>query len=385
MSEENGKVITDADLKPFPKHEIDVNDPSLTFVMEFPAPTGDLRDIVKNHMLKMAFVEWRPENDVVIGWEPGAEGDFRVELQYDKGKTYYGMTYAGSASCLDLFEQYLKDGVYAPPFNYYLEAVGNNCSTSIAMSYQQLIDFPVTGGYKPTSKRVGILTFPTKLNKPPYEKFGDNWITQDLFDLNSENDIYEAYAKLDRGDLIYKNKVGSGHTRMVSRVEVTRDGNGNIAPFNSFIYCIEQTNTWDKDRPGNVSTWFIDKKYGFDRLYVNKFMPVTLCVFHEENPVLRKAYVTFNGKNTGETLKDRMSGVIESNFVLNYVMARLADKDGNVVKEVLVHIKSAKYTFDVSELKDKLFDSVPSGTYVYSLRAGISRGGCDVERFEVKV
>lgn len=368
-----------------PDHEIDINDPKLTFVQEFPAPeakTGDdLRQIVLNKMKEESEIEWVAAEDFHTGWKPGEEGDFGVDLDYKKGTTYKGITYTDKASTLDQFQQYLKDGKFKSDSYYYRECVGNNCSTAIVVAYNEIIDFPGSGGFRPNTSRYGVLDYPIELQLPDTTPY----YSEDIHKLNGQEKIFEAYAALGAGDMLYKNIDGSGHVRLVDHVELSTNFSGEVNYARSQVVCMEQTNAWDKERPGVNSTWYVGHKYGFSTLFQTNFTPVTLCIFHEENPVLKTAYITFNGTNTPESVLEGFQGTVESNFVLNYVRMSLTDKDGNIVSCVNKFLRNNSYSYNIRKDQYEVFNGVPAGTYTFTLRAGIGRGGCDIEKFEVTV
>ena len=351
-------------------------------VAVFKAPEGDYRKIVIDYMLKMANIAWTPKETFTINWKN--EGRYPVNLLFEKGQTYHGVTYSNTKGTLDEFEQYSDDGVFEPNSPYYEEIVGNHCASSIVMAYQQLIDFQFEGSLKPNPKR-GVAVKTVGNLKIPANVFGTKWDALDLLAYNSKNDVMEAYALLDAGDTVFfLSKRKSGHIRMVySKSDVVRFENGEIDPENSFVHCIEQTNSWDKTDAANgkKTTWWVDHKYSFARLYSKEFVPFTLSVF-TSGETLKDAYLIYNGNNTPETLKDGLSGTIQSNFPLAYVVAKIKDVTGNVIKKALIYNLPAAYETDLSELNEKIdYPSLPNGKYTLTLRAGIARGGCDFENF----
>ena len=59
-------------------------------------------------------------------------------------------------------------------------------------------------------------------------------------------------------------------------------------------------------------------------------MPITLDIFHDNTPIT-DAFVFFDGKNTPETIKDGLTGLITCNYPINYVRVNIKDKDGNLL------------------------------------------------------
>lgn len=350
-------------------------------VVIFKAPEGDYRQIVLDHMLKMANYEWTPKESFDIKWK--GESRFKVDLHFEKGETYHGITYSNTKGCFDIFEDCCENGEFVNNSEYYEEIIGNHCSSSMAMAYQQLIDFPFQGTFKPSprrafaSKLVGNLRIPTQ--------FGTKWDALDVLTENSKKDVMEAYAQVDAGDMIFFcTKRKSGHIRMVySKSDVVRDEHGEIDPSNSFVHCIEQTNSWDKTDAANgkKTTWWIDHKYSFARLYEKEFMPVTLQIFSSEQP-LRDAFVVYDGNNDAQSIKNGLNGTVSSNFPLNYARVNVRNADGQIVRRAIKYDLAEAYTIDLAELNDQLdINSLPSGKYDVSIRAAIARGGHTFESF----
>lgn len=371
------------------KPEFTFDPDNYTFVQKFPAPEGSPRDIVMDYMLKMSEIEWTPAEDFSITWKGNAA--FGVNLSYKSGTVYKGMPYSETNCTYDLFEQYLSDGnTFKDQTYYFEEVVGNHCSGSMVMAYQQIIDLPMTGTLKPTSTRIGLLQFPedengeTLLVRPSWEEVGDNWVTEDLFKINSKENVYKAYMMLGKSDILYKSVRPAGHTRMVDYVEIEKTLSGDVNYSRSYIACIEQTNAWDRERPGVNSTWYIDHKYTFANLYDNGFMPITLCAFHSDKP-LEDAWILFDGENTPESVLEAFNGDVTSNFPINYVRFTLKDASGATVSESKAYHFDKRYSLNIRKYQYDLFNGVPAGTYTFTMRAGIGRGGCDILNFDVTV
>lgn len=356
-------------------------------VATFKAPeSDDYRQVVLDYMLKMANYEWTPKETFNIRLGTNRT-DMGLNLTYEKGQTYHGVTYCFTKASLDEFEQLFEDGEFVNNSELYEVCVGNNCQSSIDMAYQQLIDFPFYGSIQPNPNRGTMLKFPGDLKFPG--KWGDTYDTEDLWKANSFNDVMEAYATLDRGDVVYfSSRKRSGHLRMVSKpAEVTRFENGLIDPDNSYIYTIEQTNIWDdKDTAcGRKTTWFVNRKRTFEALYRRQFKPVTLTIF-TSGEKSKDAYVYYHGVNNAETVKNGVSGTITSTFPLAYARITVRDKEGKLVKSAMKYDLPKCYFIDLAELNEQLdIASLEKGTYTMKIRAGIARGGVDFEEFEFTV
>ena len=354
------------------------------FIQVFEAPEGDPRDIVYDYMLKMAKTEWVAAEDWTTTWKGNA--DFGVNLVYTRGKKYYGVPYSRANGTLDEFQQFLNGKNFSPyPSPYYEEIVGNHCSSSMVMAYQQILNFTYSGGLKPIRVRTPFLRFPDGIEIPPSRSSNpDDWISETVFKHNGQEAIYNGYAQLGKGDILYKNIDGSGHTRMVHKTEPFYSAAGKLMAARSFVYCLEQTNAWWDSNKN--TTWWIDKKYTYSTLYDTFFMPVTLNIYHEENPVIDDAYIMMKGKNTPESILKSLTGTVESTFPLTYVRVTIEDKDGKIVGEAFEYAFTKEYTVHLRNIYYKLgIDKLEAGTYTYKLRAGIARGGCDIESFDFTI
>lgn len=332
----------------------------------------------------MSQVKWVAAESWTTTWKE--QGDFTVNISYEKGKTYYGVPYSNTKATLDEFLQFLPaNGRFTPNSPWYEELIGNHCSSSMDMAFQQILDFPYSGSLKPSTAREGLLMFPEGIEKPPARSSNpDDYISATVFAHNGQDAIYNGYTQLGKGDILYKSIDGSGHTRMVSKVEISKSATGKLIPGRSYVYCLEQTNAWADSKKD--STWFIDRKYSFSELYDTLFMPVTFCIYHEENPVIDDAYLMMKGKNTPESVKKMLGGSVEATFPLTYVRVIVRDSNGKVVGEAFEYDMAKTYKLNVRNLTFKVgIDELPAGTYTFSLRAGIARGSVEFENFQFTI
>ena len=342
---------------------------------KFAAPEGNPREIVMDYMMKMATIEWTPAEDFVIKWEGTPDFSPNMALDFTAGKKYTGTTYGCTHVSYELFTRYLNEKNEFKCENYsYENIVGNNCSTTMTLSYQQIIDLPISV-LKPVTNRLGLLSLANGLKIPQGK--GDSWYSADVFQENGQQAIYDAYATLESGDILYKSIKGTGHTRMVRSVETFKTAAGKILPSKSYVYVIESTNEWFTDEKNTL--WYIDKKYSFSDLYKGEFMPVTLDIFHTENPEYDDAYVALDTELTEALVKKAvLKGTVSSNFPLNYVQVTVTDANGNIVDRALKAGFTDSYKFDLRKLyvNTKAYEK---GTYTLTLRAGIARGGVDLQ------
>ena len=350
-----------------------------TFEQLFPAPAVDKRQATYDYMMKMAKIEWTPAVDFVTTHRPDVERDYGVNLEYKAGKKYYGICYGETKANFDEFLMCVKDGVFTCDSYYYQDIVGNHCSSCMFLAYQQII--PVGyGTLRPSTARKGIFKLAGDLQNP-----GDGtWYSKDCFNLNGQDAVYEAYTTLDKGDILFKCIPGSGHTRFVTKVEVSKTMSGKLNPSRSYVYVIENTNAWYDNNKN--TTWFVDKKYSFDKLWSTEFMPITLDTYFNDNDKVWDAYIWFTGKNSPEQITSKLAGKISSNFPINFMYITIEDQNGNIVKKHIKNNLSEVFEIDVFRESFGLkLNELPAGTYKYTLKAGIARGSATIESFEFTV
>ena len=368
-------VISKKELKPPEEY---------AYYCRFKAPDKPPRDIVMDYMVKMATTKWTPSHTWTINWKE--QGHFPVNLTYEKGKTYYGIPYSSTKAPYCEFIEFVKDGVFTPNSPYYEEIVGNHCSSSMFMSFQQVYDmfymnYPCD--LRPTSYRVGKLKFPDGIKAPPSRSkdITEDWVSATAFAHNSKSAMMNGYASLGKGDILIKDINNSGHTRMVRSVETVRNEDGTIDTANSYVYVIEQTNAWFDENKN--STWWIDKQYSFDKLYQTQFMPVTLCIYHEKAPVIEDAVIAMTEKNTPESIVNELKGSIQTNFPLSFISVKITDENGEIKGSSFIYNLFSVYDLPLYELHDELgINRLDSGKYRYTLTAGIARGSVVLEDFE---
>ncbi len=343
-------------------------------VVEFKAPKGNKRDIVFDYYMKMATAEWTPKENFLLTHSPDVPREYTLELQHKAGKKYFGIPYGNTRANLDEFLEHVQNNVFSCDSYYYTDIVGNHCSSSMFFAYQQII--PVGyGTFRPSEERKGLFSLTGNLKNPGEGK----WYSSTVFELNGEEAVYEAFAALEKSDILFKCIPGSGHVRMVSKVETVRDENGKIDPEKSYVYVVEHTNLWFTDE--QVSSWYIDKKRKFTTLFKTGFMPITADIFHNNTPIT-DAYMFYDGKNNAETIKYGINGNIKSNYPLNYLLLTIKDKNNKVVKKIHVRNVPEIFEFDLEKECSELdLSDLNKGTYEFKLRASIARGGYNFEKF----
>ena len=204
-----------------------------------------------------------------------------------------------------------------------------------------------------------------------------------IADHSGKDKMFAGYAGLGKGDILYYTAPSGGHTRMVAGVNIVKNADGSTNYPRSTVTVIEQTNAWYTEEKN--TTWFVDKKYTFSQLFNSGFIPVTLKAYHDESFVSPDAYIALSGENSAEKLKKNViSGTVFSNFSFSYVRVTITDSEGKIMDEWAEYRNVNKKSIG---LRSVFFDikSYPAGTYTFNLRAGIARGGCDIETIQFTI
>ena len=88
-------------------------------VATFKAPESDnYRQVVMDYMMQMADYEWTPKETFNIKLRTNRT-DMGLNLTYEKGKTYHGVTYCFTKASFDEFLQMFEDGKFVNNSEYY--------------------------------------------------------------------------------------------------------------------------------------------------------------------------------------------------------------------------------------------------------------------------
>lgn len=347
-------------------------------------PEGNFRDVAVDYMRKQASVEWVCENgfSVMDKFE-----HWYIGLEYKKGVTYHGITYTNAKSSYDEFMLFYKDGKVKMESGDSNAVVGNGCFSSTQNATQQFdpdvagltdVLMPSYKGFE--AKIVGDYKVPENVKR-----------TQDIMVANSKDVIYNAYAQLKKGDIIFMkdDTKGMSHVRMlVEDPAIFTNDAGKIIPSRCSVKTIEQTNAFDKTRTDGVNTtWYVDHIYTFNALYESNYLPVTYESYEKDRSEMEKPYLLLDKEITSEMLakKTVSSAVIKSNFPIRFVKIEILDKDNNVVSSKLKNNMDDTRNIPLRNQIAGLFNNVPDGEYTLVITAGISRGSTEFARVDFKL
>lgn len=307
-----------------------------------------LRDRVVEEMNAMGSVQWKLRKDLVHTCTCQLSG---CNGTYNSTTVYYGIPYNHKGGSLRRMlyaldeDGYVKDWLYdMESFDGFDKYIGNDCSTSIAHAYWTVsnsTDFsrcqymiPHKANYPNAATGLDHDgCYPVGGYNTDFTLNGKNY-TIDYLTNNTEQEIYEAYGAMRKGDAyVYINETG-GHTRMAAAdAVVVRKQNGEIDPKYSYVTSSEQGSTIRRDLPDGtmeVSTYKLNHNYSFANLYYDTAIPVTI----EELMTGEMEPATCELLNGQDGYAGMFNGTVKANYYLENVDLSIRNSKG---EEVFFH------------------------------------------------
>ncbi len=306
-----------------------------------------LRDRVVEEMHAMATVRWQPSQTLYH--------DCTCSLNvchgaYTAGITYVGLPYnhkGGNVERLQYCQDengILKDWVYdLPSFDGFDSYVGNDCSTAVLHAWWTVsnsVDFLRTRFQNPAYRGAELGVIP--VGDWAYEEYLGTYYSKPYIEASGETAVYESYALMHKGDVIFYNPedVG-GHTKMVvSEPVVVRYLDGSINPEQSYVLTSEQGVGEVFDQEANtITTWAMNTKMTFASLLFHEALPITceeLLTGEMETP---QASV----ENDAQGKLGMFTGTVRSNYYMNRVQLTITDAQGAVVLDKVMFPTVGKF------------------------------------------
>ena len=218
--------------------------------------------------------------------------------------------------------------------------------------------------------RVGPYTYPDSLTQ-----FTD---THAIIKENGPDVMFASYAQLQHGDgVVYF--IEDGHVMMIKTDPVVvYTADGKIDGNESYLYIVDQHGAWteDKNEAGDTFTHknYINKKFTFNELMVQGYLPFTFAEFTGADPV-EETQCTFS--YTGDTITpmDVNAGTVTSNYGVSHIYAQVLDKDGNIVLSTVSMEHKPTYTLNFNRKIDiDQWNAYTDGNYTVQIVAQLGTG-----------
>ena len=338
-----------------------------------------------SYMESMAKQAWTSPEDINFAGSSSVTG----ALHYLPGETYYGLPYIGGYNGMDNLESFQRtldaDGVYTGATTWGAMH-GNNCTSAIFQSISRVTSsydywawlgdplvniIPKAEGTKGPAVRVG-----------DYEIRPSSALSTVIVSDNADTQrIYEAYAAAQRGDYLYCQWIGGNerlsHLRLITDVCVTRNADGTIDPYLSYLLVDEQTSTMDA---AAHTTWGVNRAFTFMQLCSEAYLPSRDTAFatgYFETP-----WCAVYDVNTPWDLSEGLRGTVVSNYDLSEVCVKITDAEtGETVFE------AAEYGYfnrrcSLSALDPEGKTAQLTGAFQYSLTVTTANETTELVRFE---
>ena len=350
--------------------------------VEFELTDKPFRDVIVDYMRKQSDIEWVCGADFSVTEE---FANWSISLDFKKGQQYRGIPYADTKVSYIQFQNALVDGTYTCTSSAWKDVYGVQCISSIMNSIQQF-DPTVAGtsgvmmpGEKDFEAKVcGDYKYPTNPRS-----------TKSIIELNGEEDIYNAYMQLKKGDIIANinfDKQTSHFRVLVEDPTIYKNATGKIVYSRCAVKTIEQTNAFDRERNDGVkTTWFVDHVYSFQELTKSGYIPLTLESYSKPRSEMEVPYIALDNELDPAVLSKKLfnNAVVCSNFPIRYVQIDVLNEGGEKV--------TSKFKIDMVDSRkvilrnafSSLFEGLESGKkYTLVLSAGIAIDSCELQRVD---
>ncbi len=302
-----------------------------------------VRENVVKRMYDMATVKWTPAIEFYDTFVRERPKGVKPRATFKPGSMYYGLPYTQrNRATVEKFSSEIKNNVLSEPKNI-KEIWGADCVAAVDYALSKYIPLPVMNL---TPDFIWDRNKFTLLGNLKIE--GTENSSEALKKHYTEQEIYEAYAQLQKGDVLSTHYQKGAHTRMVSgSTHVSRNGDGLIDPQDSYIIISETSSaladTTDKNNYGGLineedyvvsfepkkeytdikelkelagknTNFRINKKITFKQAYSRCYVPLTLNAYLTTS--VEEPYARIINPNTVEDIKNGFKGTVYSNYTI---------------------------------------------------------------------
>ena len=159
---------------------------------------------------------------------------------------------------------------------------------------------------------------------------------------------------------------------------MTRNADGTIDPYTSYLLVHEQTSTMDQDA---ATSWGLNRKFFFVQLAAEGYLPTRDAAF--QSGYFETPHCVVYDVNTPDNIAEGVRGQVVSNYDLSEVHLEITDA---ATGEVVFSAKDYCYfnrTCSLTALdpKNEVRDLVGTGLYEYVLRVATANETLELIRF----
>lgn len=331
------------------------------------------REKIVQRMYDIATVKWSPAIEFhdtrTVGTNPKS-----IRTTYRPGTVYYGTPYTQRNRVpIETFSNVIRDGILIKPEDM-LQIWGADCSSSVSYSISKYVPLHVMHN-----------TTDYIWNRNKFSLLGNLHIdgkessTESFKEKCGEQNLYEAYALLQKGDIVSTHYKNNTHVRLISgNTHVERRTDGTIDPNKSYFIRtdirISQANTTKgsndfggliteqdyivpfapkkkytdikhfKDLEGKALNFYINRKETFKEAYDGNYVPLTLNAYL--TGTTEEPFARIINANTKENIKSGLKGTIVSNYTILSVKFRVKDNATGKNKEFIIYPSHSSGTLE---------------------------------------
>ena len=329
------------------------------------------REKTVKRMYDLATVKWTTQ--VGFGSMYASLVKSNTKIIHQPGSVNYGLPYTQrNRATLEKFVSEIKDGVLYVPSNI-AEVWGVDCVASVDYSLAKYISMPVMNL---TPDFIWDRNQFTLLGNLKID--GKEYSSEALKQNYSEQEIYKAYAQLQKGDVLSTHWQKGAHTRLVSgNTHVVRNSGGAIDPQESYIIMTEISSgladTADANNYGGLlnhddyavpfepkkeytdikafhelagknTNFRVNKKVAFKQAYDGCYVPLTLNAYL--TATVEEPYARIINANTAGNIKNGLKGTIYSNYTIISLKFHIKNKDSGEERTFVVYPNHASGTLE---------------------------------------
>ena len=330
-----------------------------------------VRERTVRRMYDMATIKWVPA--VGFGSMYASLAKSNSKVIHPQGSENYGLPYTQrNRATLEKFADEIKNGVLSVPDNI-TEIWGVDCVASVDYALSKFVPLPVMN-----------LTPDFIWDRNKFTLLGNLKIdgrdnsSEALKQNYSAQEVYEAFAQLQIGDILSTHCQKGAHTRLVTgSTHVARNGDGLIEPESSYVVITETSsaladtsnknnfggliNADDyvvpfepkkeytdlkelKELEGKNTNFRVNKKITFKQLFNGCYVPLTLNAYLTTS--VEEPYVRIINPNTIDNIKNGFKGTIYSNYTILSLTFNIKNAETGENKTFIVYPNHASGTLE---------------------------------------
>lgn len=292
---------------------------------EIPAEIQSMRDKVEQTMRAMGEYVWTVPKALYYSCTCSLTSCAGI---YQPGIEIHGVVYNHKSSSLERVKYCMgEDGqldewVYLGEYDGFDSYIGSDCSAAVQQAYMSVsgdVDFLNTRNMVPAKGAGTVAVGDWAWDLETVPTYYDVYM-----EATGEQQMYEAYACLRKGDFIVSQVEAGGHTRLLAAdAVVVRNAAGEVDGMESYVITHEQGAP--RTTEPYFSSWRVDYKYSFSSIYIDWYVPCTIEEFVTGEFEIPEAYL----ENGVEGKAGMSTGVVRSNFYLDFVDLVVLDSEGN--------------------------------------------------------